>query len=169
MNDTTKSYHTVCQAIRQAEAAAGRPAGSVQLIAVSKTVASEGIRPVLAAGHRLFGENYVQESAGKWPGLCEEFPDARVHMIGPLQSNKALEAVKLFDVIQSVDRLSLVKELARAMDRTGKRPDLLVQVNTGAEPQKAGVLPQDFDAFLSQCRKDFGLPGDRPDVYPPCR
>ncbi len=158
MQDTTQRYHSVCEAIRQAESEAQRPAGSVQLIAVSKTISAEGIRPVLGAGHRVFGENYVQESAAKWPTLRQEFPDVKVHMIGPLQSNKAKEAVRLFDVIQSVDRLSLVKELARAMDKTGKRPDLLIQVNTGAEPQKAGVLPEAFDGFLAQCRDDYHLP-----------
>jgi hypothetical protein len=143
--------------IRRAETDYGRPAGSVRLIAVSKTFEGAAIRPVLESGHRLFGENYVQESAQKWPALREGFPEACVHMIGPLQSNKALEAARLFDAIQSLDRDSLAKELAKAMDRTGRRPELFVQVNTGAEPQKGGVLPEAADAFVARCRDVYGF------------
>jgi PLP dependent protein len=135
----------------------GRPVVSVQLIAVSKTFPAEVILPVLEAGQRLFGENYVQEAKAKWPGLKERFPDARVHMIGPLQSNKAGEAVRLFDCIQSLDRESLAKELAKEIAKAGRTPDLLVQVNTGSEPQKGGILPTDTEAFVTRCREVHGL------------
>jgi PLP dependent protein len=134
-----------------------RPSGSVQLIAVSKTFPIEAMLPVLEAGQRLFGENYVQEAKAKWPVLREQFPDARVHMIGPLQSNKAGEAVRLFDCIQSLDRESLAKELAREIQKAGRAPDLLVQVNTGSEPQKGGVLPDQTEAFVTRCRDVHGL------------
>jgi PLP dependent protein len=135
----------------------GRPAGSVQLIAVSKTFPVEAMLPVLEAGQRLFGENYVQEAKAKWPGLRERFPDAEVHMIGPLQSNKAGEAVRLFDCIQSLDRESLAKELAKEIQKAGRAPQLLVQVNTGSEPQKGGVLPHEAEAFVTRCRDVHGL------------
>lgn len=155
--DPVQNLRGVEAAIRRAEKDFGRESGSVQLIAVSKTIAADGIRPTLDAGHRRFGENYVQESAAKWPALRERFPDAELHMIGPLQSNKARESVALFDVIQSLDRPSLAAALAKEMDRSGRRPGLLVQVNTGEEPQKGGVLPRDADAFLGQCRASYGL------------
>jgi PLP dependent protein len=135
----------------------GRAPGSVQLIAVSKTFPVEAMLPVLDAGQRLFGENYVQEAKAKWPGLRERFPDARVHMIGPLQSNKAGEAVRLFDCIQSLDRESLAKELAKEIQKAGRAPELLVQVNTGSEPQKGGVLPDQAEAFVMRCRETYGL------------
>lgn len=135
----------------------GRPPGSVQLIAVSKTFPAEAILPVLEAGQRIFGENYVQEAKAKWPALRERFPDARVHMIGPLQSNKAGEAVRLFDCIQSLDRESLAKELAREIGRAGRAPELMVQVNTGSEPQKGGVIPAEAGAFVTRCREVHGL------------
>jgi PLP dependent protein len=135
----------------------GRPAGSVQLIAVSKTFPVEAMLPVLEAGQRVFGENYVQEAKAKWPGLKERFPDAEVHMIGPLQSNKAGEAVRLFDCIQSLDRESLAKELAKEIQKAGRAPQLLVQVNTGSEPQKGGVLPDEAQAFVTRCREVHGL------------
>jgi PLP dependent protein len=145
------------QMIARAEVDFARETGSVTLLAVSKTFGAEAILPVLEAGHRLFGENYVQESKAKWPGLREQFPDARVHMIGPLQSNKAGEAVALFDAIHSLDRESLAKELAREMGKQGRRPELFVQVNTGSEPQKGGVDPGETAAFVARCREVHGL------------
>lgn len=155
--DAAQRLHEVDAAVLRATADHGRTPGSVRLIAVSKTIPAEGIRPVLEAGQRLFGENYVQESAGKWPALRERFPDTAVHLIGPLQSNKAREAVTLFDAIHSLDRVSLAKELAREIDRAGRSPTLLVQVNTGSEPQKGGVLPEGVDAFIATCRTTFGF------------
>ncbi len=134
-----------------------RDRADVALIAVSKTIAAEGIRPALAAGQRLFGENYVQEAKAKWPALREEYPQAELHLIGPLQSNKAREAVELFDVIHTLDRTSLAAALAKEIQRSGRHPRLLVQVNTGEEPQKGGVAPGAVDAFLAECRDTHGL------------
>lgn len=144
-------------AIARAARDVGRKPGEVTLIAVSKTKPAEEILPVLEAGQIDFGENYVQEAKEKWPALRERFPQARLHMIGPLQSNKAREAVALFDVIQSLDRESLAKELSREIARSGRAPQLVVQVNTGAEPQKGGVLPSEVDGFLTLCRVHYGL------------
>lgn len=138
--------------IAAAELAAGRMAGSVALIAVSKVQPLERVVDVLEAGHRLFGENYVQEAQSKWPDLRTRFPGVAVHMIGPLQTNKAKVAVELFDAIHSVDRLSLAEKLARLAQARGASPTVFVQVNTGAEPQKAGVLPDEVDGFLVTCR-----------------
>lgn len=138
--------------IAAAERAAGRNAGAVRLIAVSKVQPLERVEAVLEGGHRLFGENYVQEAAGKWPDLRARFGAVAVHMIGPLQTNKAKVAVELFDAIHTVDRPSLAEKLARLAQDRGRCPELFVQVNTGAEPQKAGVLPDDLDAFLATCR-----------------
>jgi pyridoxal phosphate enzyme (YggS family) len=138
--------------IAAAEAAAGRAPGSVTLIAVSKVQPLDRVVAVLDAGHRVFGENYVQEAAGKWPGLRAQFPGVQVHMIGPLQTNKAKPALDLFDAIHTIDRPSLAERLARLVQGAGRCPDLFVQVNTGAEPQKAGVLPGDADGFVAQCR-----------------
>lgn len=150
----------IIRRIRAAEKAANRAEGSVQLIAVSKVQPEARVRAVLAAGHRLFGENYVQEAQGKWPGWRDEFPGVAVHMIGPLQTNKAKLAVDLFDAIHTLDRGSLADKLARLAQANGRCPDLFVQVNTGAEPQKAGVLPGDADAFIKDCqRKDLPLAG----------
>lgn len=143
--------------IRAAEAAAGRSEGSVRLIAVSKVQPAERVEAVLETGHRLFGENYVQEAAGKWPAWKARFPGVELHMIGPLQTNKAKVAVELFDAIHTVDRPSLAEKLARLADARGVSPQLFVQVNTGEEPQKAGVLPADTDAFVAACR-GMGLP-----------
>ncbi|ACA15919.1 alanine racemase domain protein [Methylobacterium sp. 4-46] len=134
-----------------------RDPNAVALVAVSKTVPAEGIVPALEAGQRLFGENYVQEARAKWPALRARYPDVELHMIGPLQSNKAREAVELFDVIHSLDRSSLAASLSREIARTGRRPRLLVQVNTGDEPQKGGVSPAAADAFLAECRDAHGL------------
>lgn len=138
--------------IRAAESSAGRPAGSVTLIAVSKLQPHPRIQAVLDAGHRIFGENYVQEAQGKWPAWRADFPDVKLHMVGPLQSNKARAAALLFDAIHSLDRPSLAQRLARLKDETGRQPELFVQVNTGAEPQKAGVLPGEADRFVADCR-----------------
>lgn len=128
------------------------------LVAVSKTFGVEHIRPALDAGHRVFGENRVQEAAEKWPGLRDDYAGIKVHLIGALQTNKARDAVALFDVIESVDRPKLARALSDAMDRANRRPACLIQVNTGAEPQKAGVLPDEADAFIAQCRHDLALP-----------
>ena len=146
--------------VRAAEAAAGRAAGSVQLIAVSKVQPLERVVAVLEEGHRVFGENYVQEAAGKWPDLRARFGAVAVHMIGPLQTNKAKVAVDLFDAIHTVDRPSLAEKLARLAQERGRCPQLFVQVNTGEEPQKAGVLPADVDGFVASCRgMDLPLAG----------
>ena len=142
--------------IRAAERAAGRPEGSVTLIAVSKLQPEDRVLAVLAQGQRIFGENYVQEAQGKWPGWRERFPDVRLHMIGPLQSNKARAAVALFDAIHTLDRMSLARKLAAAIDAEGRAPELFIQVNTGDEPQKAGILPDELPGFLAQVR-DLGL------------
>jgi pyridoxal phosphate enzyme (YggS family) len=138
--------------IAAAEARAGRAAGSVKLIAVSKVQPLARIEAVLSEGHRLFGENRVQEAAGKWPGFRDRFPGVEVHLIGPLQTNKARQAMELFEAIHSVDRPKLAETLARLADETGRCPDLFVQVNTGEEPQKAGVLPEEADGFVASCR-----------------
>ena len=136
---------------------AGRDPASVTLVAVSKTFGAEAIAPVIAGGQRVFGENRVQEAKAKWPPLIEQHPDIELHLIGPLQSNKAKEAVALFDAIHSVDRASLCEALAKEIEKQGKTPTLFVQVNTGAEPQKAGVLPEGADAFLKSCGDKYGL------------
>jgi len=139
--------------IARAEEKAGRAAGSVQLIAVSKVQPNERVEAVLQQGHRCFGENKVQEAAGKWPGFAEQFDGIDLHLIGPLQTNKARQAVELFDSIHSVDRPKLANTLARLAQELGKCPDLFVQVNTGEEEQKAGVMPAEADAFIAECRK----------------
>ena len=143
--------------VLKAEKAAGRPAGSTCLIAVSKVQPLERIEAVLDQGHRVFGENRVQEAAGKWPALTDRYPGISLHLIGPLQTNKARQAMDLFDVIQSVDRPKLAKTLARLAQEAGACPDLFIQVNTGEEPQKAGILPAETDAFVAECR-DLDLP-----------
>lgn len=157
MSDTVTRLEAVRASVSRAAKDFGRRPDSVALIAVSKTKPAEPIAETLEAGQRLFGENYVQEAKAKWRALKERFPDAELHMIGPLQSNKAREAVELFDVIQSLDRESLARELAREIARAGRSPRLFVQVNTGEEPQKGGVLPGEVDAFLARCRDVHGL------------
>lgn len=143
----------ITAAIRDAAAKAGRDVGGITLIAVSKLQPMDRLRAVLGQGHLQYGENYVQESAAKWPDLRTEFgADIRVAMIGPLQTNKAKQAVELFDAIHSLDRPSLAQKLASLAQARGQCPDLFVQVNTGAEPQKAGILPDDLDGFLADCR-----------------
>ena len=144
-------------AIARAAQEAGRPVGAVNLVAVSKTFPAEDIVTVLEAGQRIFGENRVQEAKAKWPELKARFPDVELHLIGPLQSNKAREAVQLFDVIETVDRASLAEELSKEIAKQGHAPRLLVQVNTGEEPQKAGLAPAEVDAFLKACRDTWGL------------
>jgi pyridoxal phosphate enzyme (YggS family) len=156
-NPSVDRLRDVRAAIVRAAADAGREPETVSLIAVSKTVPAEALLPVLAAGQRAFGENYVQEAKAKWPGLRERHPGTELHLIGPLQSNKAREAVALFDVIHSLDRPSLAEALAREIARTGRAPRLLVQVNTGEEPQKGGVMPADAEAFVAACRERHGL------------
>jgi PLP dependent protein len=138
--------------IAAAEGAAGRAPGSVTLIAVSKVQPLDRVEAVLQAGHRIFGENYVQEAAGKWPDLRARFGPVQVHMIGPLQTNKAKVAVELFEAIHTLDRPSLAQKLASLAQARGTCPQLFVQVNTGEEPQKAGVLPADLPGFLKDCR-----------------
>ncbi|MBY6056567.1 YggS family pyridoxal phosphate-dependent enzyme [Leisingera daeponensis] len=138
--------------IAKAESKAGREPGSVQLIAVSKVQPDERVEAVLKEGHRCFGENKVQEAAGKWPGFAERFDGIDLHLIGPLQTNKARQAMELFDSIHSVDRPKLANTIARLAQEIGKCPELFVQVNTGEEEQKAGVMPVDADGFIAECR-----------------
>lgn len=143
--------------MRKAAVEAGRRPEAVTLVAVSKTFDAEAIRPAIALGQRVFGENRVQEAQGKWPGLREETAGLELHLIGPLQSNKAAEAVALFDVIETVDREKIARALAAEMSRQGRSLRLYVQVNTGLEPQKAGIAPDDTVAFVTLCREELGL------------
>ena len=145
------------QRIAAAEIKANRPAGSVQLIAVSKVQPNARVAEVLGQGQRLFGENRVQEAAGKWPNFRIEFKDVQVHLIGPLQTNKVNQALELFEAIHTVDREKLAKKLADAVQKFGSCPELFIQVNTGEEPQKAGVLPAEVDGFVKACRETYGL------------
>ena len=155
--DVVAGLKAVRETIFQAAQDSERDPAEISLVAVSKLIDADGIIPALEAGHRVFGENYVQESKAKWPALRERFPDVELHLVGPLQSNKAREAVELFDVIHALDRLSLAAALAKEIDRTGRTPKLLVQVNTGDEPQKAGVSPSQVDVLISECRETHGL------------
>jgi PLP dependent protein len=148
---------SVRQTMAEACEAAHREAAAVTLVAVSKTFAPEAIVPVVEAGQRVFGENRVQEAKAKWPDLKERYPDLSLHLVGPLQSNKAREAVALFEAIHSVDRDSLCEALAREIARQGRQPLLFAEINTGGEPQKSGVLPQAADDFLRRCRDTHGL------------
>jgi hypothetical protein len=156
-NAAVEGLRQVQESIRRAASDYDRDPSDITLVAVSKTFPVEAIEPVLAAGQRVFGENYVQEAKAKWPALRERFSDVELHMIGPLQSNKAKEAVELFDVIHTLDRPSLAEALAKEIARQGRRPRLLVQVNTGEEPQKGGVIPAEADAFIEACRTKHGL------------
>jgi pyridoxal phosphate enzyme (YggS family) len=149
--------HAVKAEIADACRAAGRDPASVTLVAVSKTFPAESIAPVIAAGQRVFGENRVQEAMAKWPDLKSRAADVELHLIGPLQSNKARDAVALFDAIHAVDRPSLCAALAKEIAAQQRRPQLFVEINTGAEPQKAGVLPEDADLFIRACRETYGL------------
>jgi pyridoxal phosphate enzyme (YggS family) len=144
--------------IAAAARAAGRDPASVTLVAVSKTHGAPRVRELLAAGHRVFGENRVQEAEEKFPALKAEHADLKLHLLGPLQTNKARDAVALFDVIESVDRDRLAATLAKEMARAGRRPACYIQVNTGEEPQKAGILPSELDAFITSCRDVHKLP-----------
>ncbi len=144
--------------IAEAARAADRSPSDVTLVAVSKTHGADRVRELLEVGHRVFGENRVQEAEGKFPDLKAAFPDLELHLIGPLQTNKARDAVALFDVIQSVDRERLAAALVKEMEKLGRRPACYIQVNTGEEPQKAGILPKDVDAFVALCRDQYGLP-----------
>ena len=143
----------IARACREAR----RDPASVTLVAISKTFGPEAIEPFIACGQRVFGENRVQEAKGKWPALRARHPGLELHLVGPLQSNKAKEAVALFDAIHSVDRPSLAEALAKEIAKQGRKPTLLVEVNTGGEPQKAGVLPEETDGFLAACRERYGL------------
>ncbi len=146
------SLSEISARIAKAEAKAGRAAGSVKLIAVSKVQPNERVQDVLEQGHRCFGENRVQEAAGKWPAFKEQFAGIDLHLIGPLQTNKARQAMELCDAIHSVDRPKLANTLARLAQELGSCPDLFIQVNTGEEEQKAGILPADADGFIAECR-----------------
>jgi len=144
--------------VAAAARAAGRDPASVSLIAVSKAFAAGAAAAALAAGHRLFGENRVQEAQGKWPTLKTRHPDVELHLIGPLQTNKVKAAVALFDAIETVDRPRLAAALAEEMSRSGKRPECFIEINTGGEAQKSGIAPEDADAFIDRCRDEFALP-----------
>lgn len=143
--------------IAEAARGAGRDPADIQLVAVSKTFGPEAILPVIEAGQRIFGENRVQEAQGKWPALKERFPDLELHLIGPLQSNKARDAVKLFDMIQTIDRPKIARVVSREMAELGRPPRLLVQVNTGEEPNKAGIAPAETVDFTRYCQDELGL------------
>ncbi|MFC1458995.1 YggS family pyridoxal phosphate-dependent enzyme [Microvirga arabica] len=156
-NDAVAGLRQVQESILRSASDYDRDPAFVTLVAVSKTFPADAIEPVLAAGQRIFGENYVQEAKAKWPALRERYDGVELHMIGPLQSNKAKEAVELFDVIHTLDRPSLAEALAKEIAKQGKTPRLLVQVNTGEEPQKGGVIPTEVDAFLEACRAKYGL------------
>lgn len=157
MADTAHRLADVHTSILASEKEAGRPAGSVTLVAVSKTFPVEDIEPAIAAGQRVFGENRVQEAQAKWPQLKTAHDGIELHLIGPLQSNKAKEAVALFDVIHTVDRDKIAKAIKSEMDAQGRDLHLYIQVNTGGEEQKAGILPQDADGFIARCRDEVGL------------
>jgi pyridoxal phosphate enzyme (YggS family) len=165
MSDVASDLHAPAAerlaAVRSEIATAARDASrdpaSVTLVAISKTFGADAIAPVIAAGQRVFGENRVQEAKAKWPELKARAPGIELHLVGPLQSNKAKDAVALFEAIHSVDRPSLCEALAKEIERQGRSPKLFVEVNTGAEAQKAGVLPEAADAFLKACRETYGL------------
>ena len=156
--DIAANIEAVQAKIAGAATDAGRDPAAVSLISVSKSHPGSAAAAALAAGHRVFGENRVQEAQEKWPPLKADYPDAVVHLIGPLQTNKTADAVALFDVIQTLDREKLARSLAKEIDRLGRAPDLFVQINTGEEPQKAGVLPLEADSFIKKCRDEMGLP-----------
>jgi PLP dependent protein len=164
---TSTGLAAVKQEIERACREAKRDPATVTLVAVSKTFAADAIEPIIAAGQRVFGENRVQEARAKWPALLKRTPGLELHMIGPLQSNKAKEAVALCHAIHSVDRPSLCEALAKEISSQGRRPLLFVEINTGAEAQKAGVLPQDADAFVARCRDRYGLTIDGLMCIPP--
>ena len=156
-NTETERLASVTARIAAAARAAGREPASVNLVAVTKTFGAEHITPVLDAGHRLFGENRVQEAKAKWPALRERYPDIELHLIGPLQSNKAKEAVALFDAIHTIDRPKIAQAIAEEMAKQGRRLKLFIEVNTGEEPQKAGVMPKEAAGLLRLCREELKL------------
>ncbi|HEV2574606.1 MAG TPA: YggS family pyridoxal phosphate-dependent enzyme [Beijerinckiaceae bacterium] len=155
--DILARFRTVREDIDRAARHVPRDPAGVTLLCASKTQGVERIEPLLAAGHRLFGENRVQEAKTKWPELRARYPDVDLHLIGPLQTNKVRDALKLFDVIETLDREHLAEAIAAESAKLGKRPKLFVEVNTGAEPQKAGLLPAEADAFIARCRQVHGL------------
>ena len=157
MTDIVANLNSVKAKIAEAEKEAGRAQGTVTLVAVSKTFDADAIRPVLDAGHRIFGENRVQEAQSKWPQLRETYAGIELHLIGPLQSNKAADAVALFDVIETIDRERIAAAIAKEIKKQNRAPKLYVQVNTGLEPQKAGIAPQEAAAFVEHCRNQHGL------------
>ncbi|UGX85937.1 YggS family pyridoxal phosphate-dependent enzyme [Phyllobacterium meliloti] len=167
MSTAVEHLLAVRKAIAKAEAEANRPEGSVTLVAVSKTFEADEIRPVLDAGQRIFGENRVQEAQSKWPGLRNDYEGIELHLIGPLQSNKSEDAVALFDVIETVDREKIAVALASEMKKQNRFPKLYVQVNTGSEPQKAGIEPKEAVAFVKRCREVHGLNIDGLMCIPP--
>lgn len=155
-SDITR-YHEVQERIRQAALDCGRDPAAIRLVCVSKTVGQDRVAAIISAGGRLFGENRVQEALAKWPELREGAPGLELRLIGPLQTNKIRDAFRIFDAIETVDRPKLATEIAREAARTGKSPRLLIQVNIGEEPQKAGVMPRDADDFIRFCKEDLGL------------
>ncbi len=156
--DVANNLAEIQSNINAACAAATRDPKDVTLVCVSKNHDADHVRKALVEGRRVFGENRVQEAAGKWPGLRAEFPDIELHLIGPLQTNKLKDAVALFDVIETVDRPKLANALAKHRDKTGSCPDLFIQINTGEEEQKAGIAPKDADDFITMCRAELDLP-----------
>ena len=165
--DPAANLRAISEELNSALEEAGRDVGAATITAVTKKHGPERILPALEAGHRIFGENRVQEAQQKWPALREQFPDIELRLIGPLQSNKAADAVELFDVIETVDRPKIARALAQEMEKQGRHPKLLAQINTGEEDQKAGVAPQDADAFLALCRQEYGLAIDGLMCIPP--
>ena len=157
-SDVAQNLRDIQDNINAACRAVDRDPDAVTLICVSKNHEADHVRAALVKGQRVFGENRVQEAAGKWPGLRDEFPDVELHLIGPLQTNKVKDAARLFDVIETVDRPKLARALAKHRDATGSCPDLFIQINTGEEPQKAGIAPGDADEFIAMCRDELSLP-----------
>lgn len=157
-NDIIDNIASIQAEIATCAEEGGRTAAHITLVAVSKTHDAARVQQAIDVGQRVFGENRVQEAEGKWPALKERTPDVTLHLIGPLQSNKVKPALELFDVIETVDRPKLARRLAGLMDETGHRPDLFIQVNTGEEPQKAGIMPGDVDGFVAECRDTLELP-----------
>lgn len=165
--DPVANLARIRAALNAAADEAGRKGDAISIVAVSKLQGPERILPLLEAGHRVFGENRVQEAMAKWPAIKERFAGVELHLIGPLQTNKVKEAVALFDVIESLDRPKLARMLAEEMARQGRRPRLFIQVNTGDEPQKAGVSPGEAGAFIDECRAAYGLAIDGLMCIPP--
>lgn len=158
MTDISENLNKIQKNIQRAALAAGREASSVTLVAVSKTHPIEAAEQALKAGQRVFGENRVQEALSKFPALRKDYPDLELHLIGPLQTNKVVDAVGFFDVIETLDRPRLARAIAREAQKQGRCPRLYIEVNTGQEPQKAGIAPQETEAFLDFCQKELGLP-----------